>query len=125
MSRGIKTGPTPWVRSWNQRNRDVESIFGENDSGERSRAIMALLFLKAFQKCETVLLFLKQFFFFFFFFFLFVCSTSLLKTLGKVEVAHNEQFLLFSQRFLPFWRFFHHFIELRIVVCQLFKFERA
>ena len=45
MSRGIKTGPTPWVRSWNQRNRDVESIFGENDSGERSRAIMALLFL--------------------------------------------------------------------------------
>ena len=46
MPRGIKTGPNPWVTSWNQRNRDVESIRGENDSGERSRAIMALLFLK-------------------------------------------------------------------------------
>ena len=36
---------TPWVTSWNQRNRNVESICGENDSGERSRAIMAILFL--------------------------------------------------------------------------------
>ena len=26
--------------SWNQRNKDVEFICGENDSGERSRAIM-------------------------------------------------------------------------------------
>ena len=42
MSHGIKTGPTRWVRSWNQRNRDLESILGENDSGERSRANMAL-----------------------------------------------------------------------------------
>ena len=40
----IKTGPTPGVTSWNQRNKDVEFICGENDSGERSRAIMALLF---------------------------------------------------------------------------------
>ena len=44
MPLGIKTGPTPGVTSWNQRNKDVEFICGENDSGERSRAIMALLF---------------------------------------------------------------------------------
>ena len=34
--------------------------------------------------------------------FLHVCSTSLLKKiLGKGEIAHNEQFLLFPQCFLP------------------------
>ena len=32
------------------------------------------------------------------------CSTSLLKTLGKEKNAHNEQFLLFPQCFLPFLR---------------------
>ena len=41
----IKTGPTSGVTSWNQRDKDVEFICGENDSGEQSRAIMALLFL--------------------------------------------------------------------------------
>ena len=45
MPFGIKTGPTPGVTSWNQRNNDVEFICGENDSVEWSRAIMALLFL--------------------------------------------------------------------------------
>ena len=40
---GVKTGPTLRVTSWNQRNKDVEFNCGENDSGERSRAIMALL----------------------------------------------------------------------------------
>ena len=34
--------------------------------------------------------------------FLRVCCTSLLKTLGKEEIARNEQFLLFPQCFLPF-----------------------
>ena len=29
-----------------------------------------------------------------------------LKTLGKGEIAHNEQFLLFPQFFLPTWRTF-------------------
>ena len=33
--------------------------------------------------------------------FLCVCSTSLLKTVGKGEIALNEQFLLFPQSFLP------------------------
>ena len=46
MPLGIKTGPTPGVTSWNQRNKDVELICGENDSSEQSRAIMARLFQK-------------------------------------------------------------------------------
>ena len=46
MPLGIKTGPTLGVTSWNQRNKDVEFICRENDSGERSRAIMALLFIQ-------------------------------------------------------------------------------
>ena len=33
---------------WNQRNKDVEFNCGENDSGERSRAIMALLSYNVF-----------------------------------------------------------------------------
>ena len=30
-------------------------------------------------------------------------------TVGKGEIARNEQFLLFPQCFLPFWRTFCHF----------------
>ena len=45
MPLGIKTGPTPRVTSCNERNKDVEFICGENDSGERSRAIIALLLM--------------------------------------------------------------------------------
>ena len=41
--------------------------------------------------------------------FLRVCSTSLLKTLGKGEIAHNELFPLFLQRFLSVWWTFCHF----------------
>ena len=42
--------------------------------------------------------------------FLRVCSTSLLKILWeKREIARNEQFLLFPQCFLPFWRILLHF----------------
>ena len=44
MPLGIKTGPTLGVTNWNQRNKDVEFICRENDSGERYRAIMGLLF---------------------------------------------------------------------------------
>ena len=32
---------------------------------------------------------------------------SFKKTVGKGEIARNEQFLLFSQCFLPVWRTFH------------------
>ena len=41
--------------------------------------------------------------------FLRVCSTSLLKTVGKEEIARNEQFLFFPQYFLLVWRTFCHF----------------
>ena len=34
-------------------------------------------------------------------------------TVGKGEIAHNEQFLLFPQCFLPVWRTFCHFHEAR------------
>ena len=54
--------------------------------------------------------------------FLHVCNTSLLKTLGKGEIARNEQFLLFPQCFLLFRRTFWHFIKFEIVVCKLFQF---
>ena len=38
------------------------------------------------------------------------CSTSLLEnTVGKGEIARNEQFLLFQQRFIPIWRTFCNF----------------
>ena len=33
--------------------------------------------------------------------------------MGKREIAHNEQFLLFSQCFLPVWRAFHPFQQIR------------
>ena len=34
-------------------------------------------------------------------------------TVGKGEIARNEQFLLFPQCFLPAWRTFRHFNEIR------------
>ena len=36
-------------------------------------------------------------------------SKSFENTAGKREIAHNEQFLLFPQCFLPVWRTFCHF----------------
>ena len=33
-------------------------------------------------------------------------------TVGKGEIAHNEQFLLFPQCFLPVWRSFCHFHQI-------------
>ena len=49
-----------------------------------------------------------------------VCCINLLKkknTVGNEEIAHNEQFLLFPQCFLPFWRTFCKFY--RIQKCRL------
>ena len=34
-------------------------------------------------------------------------------TVGKGEIAHNEQFLLFPQCFLPSWRAFCHFHQIK------------
>ena len=42
------------------------------------------------------------------------CSLSLLKTLGKGEIARSEQFLLFPQCFLPIWRTFIHFHRFKL-----------
>ena len=45
--------------------------------------------------------------------FLRVCSTTILKTLWEKEkIARNEQFLLFPQCFLPFWRTFSHIYQI-------------
>ena len=37
------------------------------------------------------------------------CKKKKKKTVGKREIAHNEQFLHFPQCFLRFWRTFRHF----------------
>ena len=50
----VKTDPTLRVTSLNQRNKDVEFNCGENDSGERSRAIMALLFTLLNTNCNML-----------------------------------------------------------------------
>ena len=43
-------------------------------------------------------------------------------TVGKGEIARNEQFLLFPQCFLPVWITFFHFVKFEIVFCKLFQF---
>ena len=42
-------------------------------------------------------------------------------TVGKGQNAHNKQFLLFPQCFLPFWS---TFIKFEIVIGKVFQFER-
>ena len=42
-------------------------------------------------------------------------------TMGKGEIACNEQFLLFPQCFLPVLRTLSSFIRFEIVVCKLFQ----
>ena len=42
-----------------------------------------------------------------------VCNTSVENTVEKGEIDHYEQFLLFSQCFLPFWR----------TLCQFYQIE--
>ena len=54
--------------------------------------------------------------------FLRVCGANLLKTLGKAEIARNEQFLLFPLCFPPVWRTSCHFHQFEIMVCKLFQF---
>ena len=46
-------------------------------------------------------------------------------TVGKGEISCSEQFLLFQQCFLPFWKTFCHFINFKIVVCKLSQFGRV
>ena len=46
-------------------------------------------------------------------------------TVGKGEIARNEQFLLFPQCFLPVWITFCHFRQFEIDICKLFQFGRV
>ena len=46
-------------------------------------------------------------------------------TVGKGDIALDEQFLLFPQYFLPDWITFSIFIKFEIVVCKLFQFGRV
>ena len=48
-----------------------------------------------------------------------VCSTRLLKTVGKGEIARNQQYLFFHSVFYPFTIFF----KFKLAVCKLFQFE--
>ena len=47
------------------------------------------------------------------------------KTAGKGEIARNEEFVLFPQCYLPFWRTFAIFMKFKIVVCRLFQFGKV
>ena len=46
-------------------------------------------------------------------------------TVGKAEIALNEQFLLFLQCFLPFKKHSVIFIKIQIVVWNLFQFGKV
>ena len=46
-------------------------------------------------------------------------------TVGKAEIARNEQFLLFSHCFQSFGKHSAIFIKFEIVVCDLFQFGRV
>ena len=46
-------------------------------------------------------------------------------TVGKGEIAHNEQFHLFPQCFLLFWITPAIFIKFKIVICKLFQFGKV
>ena len=46
-------------------------------------------------------------------------------TVGKGEIALNEQFLLFSQCFLPFGELSAIFMKFKIVVCKLSEFGKV
>ena len=51
-----------------------------------------------------------------------VCSRSLFeKTVGKGEIARNEQFLLFPQCFLPVWITFCHFHQYKMQAFSVWK----
>ena len=53
-------------------------------------------------------------------------NKSFENTVGKGEIARNEQFLFFPQCFYYlFWELSTIFIEFEIVVCKLFQFRRV
>ena len=46
-------------------------------------------------------------------------------TVGKGEIARNEQFLLHPRVFYPFRELSAIFIKFKIVVCRLFQFGQV
>ena len=48
--------------------------------------------------------------------------TTFENNVGKGEIAHNEQFLLFQQCFQPTGELSAIFIKFEIVFCKLFQF---
>ena len=44
---------------------------------------------------------------------------------GKGEIAHNKQFLLYPHCFLPVKRTVSYFHQFKIVFCKLFQFGRV
>ena len=46
-------------------------------------------------------------------------------TLGNGEIARYEQFLIFSQYFLPVRELSTIFVKFEIVICKLFQFGRV
>ena len=52
-------------------------------------------------------------------------ALSFENTMGKGEIARNEEFLLFPECFLPVSKTLCHFHLFEIVVCKLFKFGRV
>ena len=92
------------------------------------------------RKCWLQVFFLSHIFFFFskaFFYslfnsfpnkpLLFTClQYKSFENTGRIlEIAHNEQFLLFPQCFLLFWRALCHFHQNKSVVCKHFQFGRV
>ena len=57
--------------------------------------------------------------------FLRVCSTSLLKTLGKGEIACNRQFSFSHSLFYLFEELSAIFNKTEIVICKLFQFGQV
>ena len=54
-----------------------------------------------------------------------VCSTSPLKTLGKGDINCNEQFLLFTQCFLPVWKTLPFSSNLKLSSANSFSLEES
>ena len=55
----------------------------------------------------------------------YVSTVCLENTVRKGEIARNEQFLLFTQCFLPFWRTFCHFYQTQNCRLQTLSFWRS
>ena len=55
--------------------------------------------------------------------FVFTCLQykSFENTVGKGEIAHNDQFLFSRKCFLPIWRTLCHFRRFKIAICKLFE----